>query len=358
MASGAGESPQDGHRTAGTRRVLRRTLNITLVVVSLGGLVWLVIAQHAELGSAIAGIGHAKLKLLIGAVFCERVSMFAFARMQKTLLRAGGHELSMVQALGIAFAGNALSVTVPIAGPGLSAAFTFQEFGRHRVSRHAAAFALVVAGTLSTGSLMVILAVGALVSGNRLAVILGLLPAVGVAAGIVAAVLALRLPSWRRRLERAAVAGVRIAQRLRHKHGEPAEAVVARALQQLAALRLSPGDWVRVVFLAFLNWLGDAACLALSIRATGSHIPLHDLLLVWGAGLTAGSIGLTPGGAGVVEVALIAALAGVGISTAKATVAVMIYRLISLWLVLAIGWVLYLVIRYGRARRAATSGRR
>jgi putative heme transporter len=354
MASGAGERPPDGHR-AGTRRVVRRSLNIALVVVSLGGLVWLVAAQHAELGSAIAGAGHAKVRLLVAAIVCERVSMFSLARMQRILLRAGGHHLPMLAALGITFAGNALSVTVPIAGPGLSAAFTYQEFGHHKVSHHAAAFALVVSGALSTGSLMVILAVGALTSGNRVAVILGLLPAVGVVAGIVLAVLALRMPSWRRRLEQAAVHGARLAQRLRRKSGEPPEMVVARALDRLAGLRLGAEDWAKVVVLAFLNWLGDAACLALSIRAAGAPIPLHKLLLVWSAGVGAGSVGLTPGGAGVVEIALIAALAGVGISTAKATVAVMIYRLISLWLVLAVGWVLFLVIRYSRARRAASN---
>jgi putative heme transporter len=358
MASGAGEYPQDGHRAA-PRRLVRRALNIALVVISVGGLVWLVAAQHAELGSAIAGVGHAHLILVVAAIFCERVSMFAFARMQKTLLRAGGHKLSMVSAIGIAFAGNALSQTVPIAGPGLSAAFTFKEFEHHRVRHPAAAFALVVSGALSTGTLMVILAVGAVASGNRLAVILGLLAALGVAAGIVATLLALRLPSWRRRVERAAAVGVRVARRLRRKSGEPPETppetVVARALSQLAGLRLSPRDWALVVFLAFGNWLGDAACLALSIRATGSHVPLHDLLLVWSAGLAAGSIGITPGGAGFVEVALIAALAGTGLSTAKATVAVFIYRLISLWLVLLVGWILFLSIRYARARaRRAT----
>lgn len=38
---------------------------------------------------------------------------------------------------------------------------------------------------------------------------------------------------------------------------------------------------------------------------------------------------------------------------APAAVAVMIYRLISLWLVLLVGWVLFLVISARRARQAA-----
>ncbi len=50
--------------------------------------------------------------------------------------------------------------------------------------------------------------------------------------------------------------------------------------------------------------------------------------------------------------ALVAALVGVGMPAAPAAVAVMIDRLISLWLVLLVGWVLFIVISARRARRA------
>jgi Flp pilus assembly protein TadB len=49
----------------------------------------------------------------------------------------------------------------------------------------------------------------------------------------------------------------------------------------------------------------------------------------------------------------VGALVGVGLSTAKAAVAVMIYRLISLWLLVVVGWIIYFVLRSRRARRAA-----
>jgi putative heme transporter len=51
-------------------------------------------------------------------------------------------------------------------------------------------------------------------------------------------------------------------------------------------------------------------------------------------------------------VALVGALVGVGEPAARAAVAVMIYRLISLWLILLVGWVLYLIITSRRARRS------
>jgi uncharacterized protein (TIRG00374 family) len=333
--------------------LVRRLLNLAVILGSLAALAWLVATEHDQLGRAIAGVGHAKLRLVVAAFFCERVSMIAFARVQVRLLRAGGHRLNLMSALGIVFAGNALSVSVPIAGPGLAVAFTYRELERREISRPAAAFALVVSGVLSTTTLVVVIAAGALISGDALAAIFGLVAVVAVAAGLTGAVLGLRVPACRRFCERTAIRGVRAARRLRRKTGEPPEQVVATALRQLADLHLRRRDWVLAVYLALLNWIADAACLALSIRAAGLAIPFRDLLLVWSAGLAAGGIGLTPGGVGVVEVALVAALVGVGVPAAPAAVAVMIYRLISLWLVLLVGWILFIVISARRARRAA-----
>jgi putative heme transporter len=347
-----------GHEQGSPRRLLRRLLNLVVILASLAGLAWLVVTQHDELGRALAGVGHARLKAVIFAVVCERVSMLAYARVQVRLLRAGGQRLNLSEAVGIVFAGNALSVTVPIAGPGLAVAFTYRELDRRQIKHSAAAFALAVSGVLSTVSLAVIVAAGLLVSGNAVAAVLGLIPAVAVVAGIAAILLGLRVPAWHRRLERIAAGGVRVAQRLRRRSGEPPEAMVATALRQLGELHLRKRDWVAVVVLTFLNWLGDAACLTLSIKAAGLHVPLRDLLLVWSAGQAAGGISFTPGGFGIVEAALLAAMVGVGLPAAGAAVAVMIYRLISLWLLLLVGWIFYIVIRSRWAKRTATSAGR
>jgi len=356
MNSASGGHPRGDRRAWMPRRgkVLRRLLNIAVVLGSLGGLAWLMAAQHDQLGRAITGVGHARLGTVVAAVACERVSMISFARVQVRLLRAGGQRLTLMSAISIVVAGNALSVSVPVAGPGLAVAFTYRELDRRQIKHPAAAFALAVSGVLSTMSLIVVVAAGLLASGNTVAAAFGLLAAAAVAAGTGGAVLALRVPACRRLAERTAVGAVRAVQRLRRKPGEPPEAVVARALRQLADLHLRRRDWALAAALAFLNWLGDAACLALSIQAAGLNIPLRDLLLVWSAGQAAGSISLTPGGAGVVEAALVAAMAGVGMPAARAAVAVVIYRLISLWLVLLAGWILFILIRSRRTRRTAT----
>jgi uncharacterized protein (TIRG00374 family) len=55
--------------------------------------------------------------------------------------------------------------------------------------------------------------------------------------------------------------------------------------------------------------------------------------------MTAATLGLTPGGLGVVEAALAAALVAAGTTGHHALAAVLVYRLISFWLVMASGWV-------------------
>jgi uncharacterized membrane protein YbhN (UPF0104 family) len=227
---GTGVGSSSGSRSdhqPGSRRLIRRLLNLVVILGSLAGVAWLVVTQHHELGQALAKVGHAKFGRVIAALFCERASMIAYARVQVRLLRAGGQRLTLSEAVGIVFAGNALSVSVPIAGPGLAVAFTYRELDRRQIKHHAAALALVVSGVLSTVWLALIVATGLLISGNPVAAVLGLLPAIAVVGGLAAVLLSLRVPSWHRRLEHIAVVGVRVAQRLRRKSGEPPEQVVA-----------------------------------------------------------------------------------------------------------------------------------
>jgi len=60
----------------------------------------------------------------------------------------------------------------------------------------------------------------------------------------------------------------------------------------------------------------------------------------------AGSIGLTPGGLGVVEAALAAALVASGLGGQVALNSVLLYRLISFWLVVVAGWALLAVLSW------------
>jgi uncharacterized protein (TIRG00374 family) len=62
------------------------------------------------------------------------------------------------------------------------------------------------------------------------------------------------------------------------------------------------------------------------------------LLLAYGAGQLASTLPITPGGLGVVEGSLTVALVTFGGGHISTVAAVLLYRLISFWLVLPAGW--------------------
>jgi pimeloyl-ACP methyl ester carboxylesterase len=84
-------------------------------------------------------------------------------------------------------------------------------------------------------------------------------------------------------------------------------------------------------------------------------VPWHDLLLVYGSGIAAQSLNITPGGLGVAEGTLSLALIATGLRASQALAAVLLYRLASFWLVAFAGWLVLLWLR--RARHNAGSVR-
>jgi pimeloyl-ACP methyl ester carboxylesterase len=136
--------------------------------------------------------------------------------------------------------------------------------------------------------------------------------------------------------------------------GEPGQ-IIRTWTERLGALQLSLPSWLMVVALALVNWLADAAVLAVSIQATGASVPWHDLLLVYGSGIAAQSLNITPGGLGVTEATLSAALVGAGLGVGPALAAVLLYRLASFWLVALTGWLILFWLRRPQARPGARS---
>jgi hypothetical protein len=67
-------------------------------------------------------------------------------------------------------------------------------------------------------------------------------------------------------------------------------------------------------------------------------VPWKGLLLAYGAGQLAANLPITPGGLGVVEGSLTIAIVAYGGAAGSTVVAVLLYRFISFWLILPIGW--------------------
>jgi uncharacterized protein (TIRG00374 family) len=93
------------------------------------------------------------------------------------------------------------------------------------------------------------------------------------------------------------------------------------------------------------NWWLDLTALALSFAAVGAAVPWRGLLLAYGAGQLAANLPVTLGGLGVVEGSLTVALVLYGGDQETTVAAVLLYRIISFWMMLALGWGAALVIR-------------
>jgi uncharacterized protein (TIRG00374 family) len=86
--------------------------------------------------------------------------------------------------------------------------------------------------------------------------------------------------------------------------------------------------------------------------AVGAPIPWKGLLLAYGAGQLAANLPITPGGLGAVEGSITIALVAFGGARVATVEAVLVYRTISFWLVLVVGWAVW-----GELAREVRTGR-
>jgi pimeloyl-ACP methyl ester carboxylesterase len=310
------------------------------------------VAERTAVAASFTVLAHLHWLWIPAAVGLESASMAAFAIMLRRLLAAGGASVGVRPMLATAYAANAVSVSVPLAGPALATSFTFRRFTRQGADAPLAGWSLLAGGVISSAAAALVVVGGGLASGSILVTAVAVPGGVLAVALLVAAVAAVRRPRLRGALERPAGWLLRQGSRMLGRPvAEPGQTIQAWA-QRLGSLRLSPSGWLTATGLALVNWLADAAVLAVSIHAAGAAIPWHDLLLVYGSGIAAQSLNITPGGLGVTEGSLSLALVATGLGTSQALAAVLLYRLASFWLVALAGWLVVFWLRRPRTERS------
>ena len=323
---------------------------IAAVTIAMATLAVAGVAEREAVAASFAVLGHLPWLWIPGAVLLELASMAAFAIMLRRLLAAGGARVGVRPMLATAYAANAVSVSVPLAGPALATAFTFRRFTRQGADALLAGWSLLAGGVISSAAAALVVVGGALASGNLLVTAVAVPGGVLAIAALAVAGATARQPRLRGAVERPVAWTLRQGSRLlRRPVAEPRQIIRAWA-QRLGSLQLPASGWLTVTGLALANWLADAAVLAVSIRATGAAVPWHDLLLVYSSGIAAQSLNITPGGLGVTEGTLSLALVATGLGASRALAAVLLYRLASFWLVAFAGWLVLLWLRRPRAR--------
>jgi uncharacterized membrane protein YbhN (UPF0104 family) len=309
----------------------------------------IILGRHT-LTRSLAALGGLDFRWFALAVLSECVSLAAFGLSRRRLLRADGHRAALGSVMAITYAGNALSMSIPVAGAQLAAIFSYRQFRRRGLDPALTGWALAVSAIASSSALAFILIVGAVAGGAALATAAGLTGAAVFGLPAVTVALALRYPRARAVANRVLGRALRAGRRLLRRPGIDT-AALERFLHRLGTIKLGPLRSAEVFGLAVLNWLADCGCLACAIQATGVPVPWRGLLLAYGAGAAAGSTGVTPGGFAVVEVTLTAALAATGMGASRALTAVLAYRLVNFWLILLGGTVLMVILTHAREHR-------
>ena len=335
---------------------------LALPLVTLAAVVVLVVVQRERLLRALETLVAVRWEWLAVAIALELLSMGALARQQSRLLRAGGGQAPLSSVMATTYAGNTISVGLPVAGPAAGTLYTFRRYKELGNEPALVSWVLAVSGVFSTASFALCIAVGCVLVGTWAGILGAVLALVVAVVPAVVFSIAIRNAPARDWLIGVLCSAARwAAARVRRLDAAQLQTAAAGFLRQLGRQRLGARESGAAAGWSLVNWLADAACLGLAIHAVGANVPWQGLLLAWAAGAGAATLGLTPGGVGVVETALIAALVGVTVPLTDAVPAVLVYRSISLWLVFGIGAVLMALPRRAPRERpcaGATRGRR
>jgi uncharacterized protein (TIRG00374 family) len=252
---------------------------------------------------------------------------------------------------------TAVANTLP-AGSALGVAVTFAMYDSWGFSRSRSTVSMSVSGIWNNfaklGLPVIALALVALQGGASTGrVIAAVLGVVALVVSIAVFALLLRSDAWAHRvgegLGRAASRALRVLKR------DPVEGwgrAVAKFRSRTILLVRARWHWLTLGTLA--SQLSLFFVLLLALRHVGvsqSEIAWQEVLAVFAFARLLTAIPITPGGVGVVDVALIAGLAAAGGSRDEVTAAVLVYRLLTYVLPIPLGVLTYLFWRGHRSWR-------
>jgi uncharacterized membrane protein YbhN (UPF0104 family) len=113
----------------------------------------------------------------------------------------------------------------------------------------------------------------------------------------------------------------------------------SQAIPRLLVVAQQPAQLAKGIGGALLVTAAYIGCLAVSVHAFGGSLPIVAVAVVYLTGNAIGSAVPTPGGIGAVEAALSAGLTAAGLPGAVALSSVLLFRTVTFWLPVPVGWV-------------------
>jgi putative heme transporter len=269
-------------------------------------------------GSATAPLSRlrgAEPGWLLLAVLAQAASLLSYALIVHGLLRASAVKARLSTLVRATLGGIAMGASLP-GGQVASAAYWYRLLRKEGADTGRATFAMVgsmLAGVLSLAGLLV---VGVAIAGGH-----------GPLAGV-------RIPI----LAGCAASVVVVVA------GRRAVGPLLRPLShsRLAGLRglvsLDRSSLLAVGGLALANWLLDCGSLWASLAAVHAHVEPQSILLTYALAQLVAAVPLLPGGGGTVEATLVVTFAAFGHQSGSVIGGVLLFRVISCWGLVPVGW--------------------
>ncbi len=293
---------------------------VTVVTLGVGGyLVWDQIPPFTLIADLLA---DADPVWLAAAFLAEIVAVVAFSVVQRRLVVNLGGDLSRRRSVELTLASGAISSALP-AGAALGAGYTYRRLRRAGLRGTDAGVTMVASAGMLTGTLLLLYLV---LTGptllDELSEVIGR-DHVGGLVVLVGAILLYLIVRPRRPAQ---------------PGDEPAGWIAGHIRNSRETFRAVPSQawWISSVS-AGVKWIADFAVLAAATFAVGASVDFVALATVYVGIQVIRQIPLTPGGIGIIEAALLAGLVTAGAAAAPAAAAVVIYRVLTFWLILPVG---------------------
>jgi uncharacterized membrane protein YbhN (UPF0104 family) len=332
----AGAEHSSRERRPGYRRSLR--LRLLLQVLAIGAVAYFFIRERDLFTGFGATLSSLISSWVLLAFLAELASVPPLAEQQRILLRAGGVESDRLQMNLLTLASNAISLSVP-AGVAVAEGYSFVRYRRFGASTAVAAWSELASGAIAFSALAAVAFVGALIAGGGAEPVL--LPLLGVVLlGSVGAAILFRYPL-------VLVRGLDWVDDHTGRLGDLVNRFTrsfSTSARSLVHVRPSWQTWGVNWGLSMANWLLDVVCLALCFKAVGAKVPWGAVLLAFAGSKVVTSVGITPGGLGLVEGGMVATFVAYRVPGADAGAAVLVYRALTLLGLVGIGWLVVAVL--------------
>ncbi len=334
---------------------LRRLLSVTVAVIIVVGVFWYFLPQYTSIAAIWRFIHEMswQVEVVLAAAAVWNLCTYWL------VMVATMPGLTYQQAMVVTESSTAVSNTLP-GGGAVGIAMSYSMYTSWGFSRSRSTVSLLVAGIwnnftkLGTPILaLALLATSRSPTGGRvLAAAIGI---VALVAAVAVFALILRSEKWAQWFGETLARGVSGVLRLLRR--PPAtgwgDAVMTFRRRVIGLVR---ARWLRITVTTVVSHASLFLVLLVSLRAVGvsaSEVGWAEALVVFAFARLVTAIPVTPGGVGIVEVALIAGMSAAGGQRAQVAAAVLVFRALTYVLPIPFGLVTYLFWRRNKSWRRA-----